>query len=86
MKNTKECSYIVNTIAEYANVDIEDMKELSVELSDNLFEVEFHTDWMSYICYADMGGEVVGFLTEPVPLTTDDADGITIPLDSDMCA
>ena len=86
MKNTKEYSYIVKTIAEYANVSAEDMKELSVEFSDNLFEVEFHTDWMYYTCYADLSGQVVGFLTEPVPMTMDNADSIAFSLDSAKCA
>ena len=57
-----------------------------MEFSDNLFEVDFHTDWMYYTCYADLSGQVVGFLTEPVPMTMDNADSITISLDSAKCA
>lgn len=66
MKNSRRFDFIVNETAEYADVRAEDMKELSIEFSEELYEVSFYTDWMYYVCYVDECGRIVGFLTEPV--------------------
>lgn len=40
-----------------------------------LAELTFYTDWMRYDCYVDLGGVVLGCLTEPMPVP--ELDGFT---------
>lgn len=53
-------TYLARIAAEYAGVALEDMQELQISRDGTLAEVAFHTDWMRYDCYVDLGGAVLG--------------------------
>lgn len=61
--------YLAKIAAEYADVALEDMQELVVSREGTLAELTFHTDWMRYDCYVDLSGAVLGYLTEPMPVS-----------------
>ena len=42
--------------------------DICLRQEGTLVEVDFNTEWMNYICYVDLSGEVLGFLSEPVPI------------------
>ncbi len=65
MKHNNSYDYVIKTAAACADVAPEDMRALSVRIDGTEFEVNFHTDYMSYIMYIDFGGAVRGFLSEP---------------------
>ena len=52
--------------------------DLSMRQEDTLVEVDFSTEWMSYICYIDLSGEVLGFPSEPVE--EHETDGVELSL------
>ena len=60
-------SYIAKLAFEYARVRPEEVLDISIRRDNTLVEVDFMTDWMSYVCYIDLSGEVLGFMSEPVP-------------------
>ena len=72
MKNNIH-NYIAKTAIDYANIASEEVIDLSMRQEDTLVEVDFTTEWMSYICYIDLNGEVLGFLSEPVPADYEDS-------------
>lgn len=49
-----------------------------------LAELTFHADWMRYDCYVDLGGAVLGYLTEPMPVP--ELDGFTPAAFRGCCA
>lgn len=65
MKNNIH-NYIAKTAIDYANIAPEEVVDLSMRQEDTLTEVDFSTEWMNYICYIALSGEVLGFLSEPV--------------------
>ena len=65
MKNNIH-NYIAKAAIDYANIAPEEVVDLSMRQEDTLTEVDFSTEWMNYICYIDLSGEVLGFLSEPV--------------------
>lgn len=65
MKNNIH-NYIAKTAIDYANIRPEEVIDICMRQDGTLVEVDFATDWMRYICYVDLGGEVMGFLSEPV--------------------
>ena len=83
MKNVNSFNYILKAVCEYANISLDEMKDESVLFSDGLFEVSFCTDWMSYICYVDMGGQILGFMSEPVELSFEHS---LVTLSCEKCA
>ena len=42
--------------------------DICLRQEGNLVEVDFNTEWMNYICYVDLSGEALGFLSETVPI------------------
>ncbi len=60
-------SYITNTAFDYAGVTPEEVLDINMHQDGTLFEVDFSTEWMHYICYVDLSGAVPGFFSEPVP-------------------
>lgn len=68
-------TYLTRIAAEYADVVLEDMQELQITRDGTLAELTFHTNWMRYDCYVDLGGVVLGYLTEPMPVP--ELDGFT---------
>ena len=77
MKNNIH-NYIAKTAIDYANIAPEEVLDLSMRQEDTLVEVDFTTEWMSYICCIDLSGEVLGFLSEPVE--EHETDGVELPL------
>lgn len=67
-------NYIAKTAIDYAGITPEEVRDISMRQDGTLVEVDFATEWMSYICYIDLSGEVFGFLSEPV--TEHETDGI----------
>ena len=59
-------NYIAETVTAYANVAPEEVLDIHIHQEETLFEINFSTEWMNYICYMDLSGEILGFLTEPV--------------------
>ena len=57
---------IAETVTAYANVSAGEVLDISIHQEETLFEINFSTEWMNYICYMDLSGEILGFLTEPV--------------------
>lgn len=68
-------TYLARIAAEYADVALEDMQELQISRDGTLAELTFHADWMRYDCYVDLGGAVLGYLTESMPVP--ELDGFT---------
>lgn len=73
MKNNIH-NYIAKLAIDYANITPEEVLDISMRQDNTLVEVDFTTEWMNYICYVDLSGEVFGFLSEPVP--EHETDGI----------
>lgn len=61
-------SYIAKTAIDYANIQPEEIMDICLREEGALVEGDFNTEWMNYICYVDLSGEVLGFLSEPVPI------------------
>lgn len=61
-------SKIIKNVFEYADVGQEEVRELSTDWDGALLEIDFKTDWMSYICYIDFSAAVRGFYSEPLPI------------------
>lgn len=59
-------NYIAETVYAYANVSPEEVLGINIHQEETLFEINFSTEWMNYICYMDLSGEILGFLSEPV--------------------
>lgn len=59
-------NYIAETIYAYADVTPEEALDINIHQEETLFEIIFSTEWMNYLCYMDLSGEILGFLTEPV--------------------
>lgn len=59
-------NYIAETVYAYANVSPEEVLDIHIHQEETLFEINFSTEWMNYIAYMDLSGEILGFLTEPV--------------------
>lgn len=57
---------IINTIASYAHVSVEDMKNINTTVAGNCFGVTFDCDLLHYDCYVDASGEVLGFMFAPI--------------------
>ena len=72
MKNNVH-NYIATTAIDYANIMPEEVLDICMRQDGVLVEVDFATEWMSYICYVDLSGEVLGFLSEPVPADYEDS-------------
>lgn len=60
-------NYIAKTAIDYANITPEEVLDISMRQENTLVEVDFTTEWMNYICYVDLSGEVFGFFSEPMP-------------------
>lgn len=67
-------NYIAKTAIDYANIQPEEIMDICLREEGALVEVDFNTEWMNYICYVDLSGEVLGFLSEPVPIDAQAAD------------
>lgn len=61
-------NYIAKTAIDYANIQPEEIMDVCLREEGGLVEVDFNTEWMNYSCYVDLSGEVLGFLSEPVPI------------------
>lgn len=62
MTNTK----ILNTIASYTQINVEDFSDIIISSDGEFCEVTFNCQLMHYHCYVDMAdGEIAGFLFEP---------------------
>ena len=61
-------NYIAKTAIDYANIQPEEIMDICLREEGALVEVDFNTEWLNYICYVDLSGEVLGFLSEPVPI------------------
>ena len=66
-------NYIAKTAIDYANITPEEVIDISMRQDGTLVEVDFGAEWMNYICYVDLSGEVLGFLSEPVPADYEDS-------------
>ncbi len=66
MKNNIH-NYIAKTAIDYANITSEEVTDICMRQEGTLFEVDFTTEWVSYTCYVDLSGEVLGFLSVPIP-------------------
>ena len=77
MKNNIH-NYIAKTAIDYANISPEEVIDLCMRQEDTLTEVDFSTEWMNYICYIALSGEVLGFLSEPVD--EHETDGVELSL------
>lgn len=75
-------TYIAKTAIDYARITPEEVIDISMRQDGTLVEVDFGTEWMNYICYVDLSGEVFGFFSEPAPLTgldcAEDSAGMTM--------
>lgn len=75
-------TYIAKTAIDYARITPEEVIDISMRQDGTLVEVDFGTEWMNYICYVDLSGEVFGFSSEPAPLTgmdcAEDSAGMTM--------
>lgn len=58
--------YIAETVTAYASVAPEEVLDIRIHQEEMLFEINFSTEWMTYLCYMDLSGEILGFLSEPV--------------------
>lgn len=56
---------ILRTAFDCAALGSEQPEDVSVRQDGTLYEVVFRTAFMSYDCYVDESGEVLGFLSEP---------------------
>lgn len=83
MKNVTNQDRIINAAADYASIEPEDMRALDITLDGTEYALTFHTDYMSYTMYIDFGGAVLGFLSEPVPM---ESENVALALDSARCA
>lgn len=62
---------ILNTIASYAQLNVEDFSDINFTLDGDFCEVLFNCQLMHYHCYVDISScEVAGFLFEPVAQVT----------------
>lgn len=61
-------NYIAKTAIDYANIQPEEIMDICFRQEGTLVEVDFNTEWMNYICYVDLSGEALDFLSEPVPI------------------
>ena len=61
-------NYIAKTAIDCACISPEEVIDISMRQDGTLVEVDFGTEWMNYICYIDLSGEVFGFSSEPAPL------------------
>lgn len=76
-------NFIVRTAIDYTHVQTEEVVDLFVQQEDALVEVDFCTEWMSYTCYVDIGGAVMGFMSSPM----DENEAIPVQLGIDtLCA
>ena len=57
-------NYIAKTAIDYANIQPEEIMDICLREEGALVEVDFNTEWMNYICYVDLSGEVLGFLSD----------------------
>lgn len=76
-------NFIVRTAIDYACVQPEEIIDIFLRQEDALVEVDFCTEWMSYICYVDIGGAVMGFMSSPVD--ENDAGLVQLGIDT-LCA
>ena len=70
MKNIH--NYLVRTAIDYADITAMEVRDIFTRQDGTLVEINFCTDWMHYICYADLSGEVFGFMSEPLPIRFSD--------------
>ena len=57
-------NYITYTVTAYANVSPEEVPDIRIPRAETLFEINFSPEWI--ICYINLSGEILDFLTEPV--------------------
>lgn len=62
-------NYIARIAIDYAHITPDEIIDISMHQDGTLVEVDFGTEWMNYICYVDLSGEVFGFFSEPAPMT-----------------
>ena len=66
MKTMTYRDSIIRAAVDCAALGAERAQGIAVRQDGTLYEVTFHTAFMSYDCYVDESGEVLGFLSEPV--------------------
>ena len=54
-------NYIAETVTAYASVAPEEVLDIRIRQEETLFEINFSTEWMTYLCYMDLS-----FLSKPV--------------------
>lgn len=59
-------NFIARTAIDYAHIAPEEVLDISMRQVNTIVEVDFKTEWMHYICHVNIGGAVMGFLSEPV--------------------
>lgn len=66
MKSMSYYNDMIKTAAESAGVEQGEMRGTLLRRDGDEYEISFHTEWMDYTVYIGIGGEVSGFLAEPV--------------------